>query len=294
MPAVSGFSADWLALREPADQRARAPALATGLRQWLGVRRGQTLRAVELACGTGAGLRWLAPRLGGRQHWTLHDSDPALLAALPQSLQAWATPARLGFARVGASLRLTGPRFTLRVLSRQLDLARVPLGAQLRGAQLVTASALLDLVSERWLQRLVAACRAHGCAALITLSYDGRCSWSPALSGDGQVQAGHDRHQRMDKGFGPAAGPTAAGLAARAFRAAGYRVQLRRSDWCLGPEQSALQTALAQGWAEAAGATLPAQARLFEAWLSRRLALCRAGRSTLQVGHLDLLALPPA
>ncbi|MCB1771612.1 MAG: class I SAM-dependent methyltransferase, partial [Candidatus Competibacteraceae bacterium] len=75
---MNGFSATWLALREPVDAASRNRALTNRLIEWRG--RMDTLRVLDLASGTGANFRFLAPLLGGEQHWRLVDHDPALLA----------------------------------------------------------------------------------------------------------------------------------------------------------------------------------------------------------------------
>src|SRR5438128_5144077 len=75
---MSGFSADWLALREPFDSRARSPAVVDAVASFFEPQ--QSVRAIDLACGTGSTLRALSPRLPPRQSWTLVDNDPSLLA----------------------------------------------------------------------------------------------------------------------------------------------------------------------------------------------------------------------
>src|SRR5581483_1374987 len=102
------------------------------------------------------------------------------------------------------------------------------------GSQLVTASALLDLVSDRWLSELAASCRTAGAAALFALTYDGRSTCDPGEPEDEDIRALMNRHQRNnDKGFGRAAGPDAAAAAVRAFESSGYRVRTESSDWAL-------------------------------------------------------------
>src|SRR5690606_5694169 len=74
---MSGFSPDWLALREPADHASiNAAVRAACVRVFAGR---DIVRIVDLGCGTGSNLRSLAPALGVRQHWSLIDNDPALL-----------------------------------------------------------------------------------------------------------------------------------------------------------------------------------------------------------------------
>ncbi len=67
-----------------------------------------------------------------------------------------------------------------------MDLSMLDDRAIFDGRALVTASALLDLVSERWLRALAARCAGHGAAVLFALSYDGRIVCSPEDPDDGR------------------------------------------------------------------------------------------------------------
>lgn len=278
---MSGFSAGWLALREPADARARAAALERGLAEALAARDrrpGTPWLGADLASGTGSNVRHLAPRLPGPQRWRLLDQDPGLLE-----------DAR------GRCAGLRGADGSPVVIETQvLDLSRAAvLAGACRGASLVTASALLDLVSEAWLADLAAACAGAGAVALLALDYDGRRACAPGEAGDAAALAAFNQHQRSDKGFGPALGPRATDAAADAFAARGFRVQRARSDWRLGPGDGGLQAAVLRGWAEAARDAQPGARATLEAWQARREAHLAAGASRLQVGHQDLLAVPP-
>lgn len=229
---------------------------------------------MDLGSGTGSNLRWLAPRLGGLAAWTLVDHDPELLARSGESGVE-------GVPGVASVERVVG------------DLAREGLEAALR-ADLVTASALLDLVSEAWLERLVAVCATARAAALFALTWDGGIEWDgPSDPGDALVRAAVSDHQRSDKGVGPALGPTAAPAAARLFHDAGYATTLVPSPWRLAAADRALAHALLAGWADAAAAQRPADAVRIRAWEERRRGTL-AGEFGLLVGHLDLLALPPS
>src|SRR4029078_10130503 len=79
---------------------------------------------------------------------------------------------------------------------------------------LVTASALLDLVSKTWLERLAAETVARSISVYATLSYDGRVELAPLDPFDASIVAAVNAHQRTDKGFGTALGPAAGGRAA--------------------------------------------------------------------------------
>ena len=92
---MSGFSAQWLDLREPVDHRSRNVELGRRLaRHFEGWR---PITVVDLGCGTGSNLRATAPLLGPDQSWTLVDYDQALLDAAGERLD-----------RLGRRLRQAG------------------------------------------------------------------------------------------------------------------------------------------------------------------------------------------
>ena len=177
---MSGFDARWLALREPADHRARAngglhprqmpmPGLgapvdsrAVSAALLLPGERRVDRETVYRLC------RWLAPRLGGRQCWTCLDHDPALLAALPHRVARWAGTQGLAAQTHAGAVRIVpgeGAEWLLRW--RRADLATPALEIAVETADVVTAAALVDLVSASWLDRLVDACARRRAAVLL-------------------------------------------------------------------------------------------------------------------------------
>ena len=220
---MSGFSAEWLHLREPFDHAARETSAAAldlpgRLARWRKRSPGEPLAVIDLACGHGANLRALAPSLGGAQHWRLVDHDPRLLAAVPEALAEWARGREYRFMLEGGAgdeetIDVTGPDFHARVVCQHLDLARDLASLDFGETPLVTASALLDLVSAPWLQALIHKARAARAALLFGLTVDGRTAWNPADPGDERVHGLFSQHQRRDKGFGPALGSQAAAVA---------------------------------------------------------------------------------
>lgn len=267
---MSGFDADWLALREPADARARSTSLADALADWLALRCDRrAARILDLGCGSGANPRWLAPRLGLAQRWVCVDDDARLLAGL-------AADAALDF-----------------VAAQRHDLARgfAPLEAEPR--DLVTASALLDLVSADWLDALLAFASSARAAVLFALNCDGRVAIGPAHPADAGVFAAFAAHQRRDKGFGPALGSEAPSRVERALRSLGYEVRGAASDWRIGAEEPALAREWLAGVASAAREQEPSADASIAEWLARRTAQADAGALRITVGHRDLLGLPP-
>lgn len=261
------IDADWLALREPADARARdaaAPALLPPLLAHLSESAGPGgLRIVDLGAGTGANLRWLASRLPDpdRQHWMLLDHDPRLLARGP--VQATAVRADVA------------------------DLAQVL--ADLGGADLITTAALLDLLDRRELAAIVDAVVAAQRPALFSLTVTGDVELDPVDAQDGPLAEAFDAHQRRDE----RPGPDSAAVTAALFRERGWAVQLARTAWQLRADrESALVSAWLEGRVEAAVEHRPELATVAADWLARRREQLDSGQLAAVVGHVDLLALP--
>ena len=282
----------WLRLREPADVAARSEALTRAVGDALPA--GKPVCVLDLGTGTGSNVRYLAERLPGRQRWLAVDRSAALLAELPGRMSSWGA-ARGYAARIESGRCIVrGAHLECDVETRQRDLATLDDREIFAGRHLVTASALLDLVSEPWLRALAAQCRADGALALFAITYNGRFSCAPVEAEDEDVRDLINRHQKTDKGLGGrAAGPDAGACAERCFAEAGYRVRREPSDWALGPAEGDVQRLLIEGWADAATQMAPDRASTLARWRARRLAHVAAGRSRVVVGHDDLAAWPP-
>jgi hypothetical protein len=226
---------------------------------------------LDLAAGTGANLRYLTPRLAGDQEWLLVDSDEALLTK----------------AKVVQAFRLAHVETRLMDLS-EIDHPDVKTLFKRRG--LVTASALLDLVSETWLRGLARHCHGQAAPLLFALTYDGRIHCSPEEPEDASIRVLVNRHQRLNKGFGDALGPEASDRAEQILVTQGYHVERETSDWVLSHESAELQRALIDGWTHAAVEIAPEEASPIRRWNLRRLKHVNEGRSTIVVGHVDLAA----
>ncbi|MFU8850820.1 SAM-dependent methyltransferase [Micromonospora sp. SL1-18] len=260
--------ADWLGLREPADAAARSADLVEAVRRRLPADRPVIVH--DLGSGTGSMARWLAPRLPGPQHWVLHERDPDLLALAATELYA-----------------ADGSPVT--VATRSSDITRLG-AAELADAHLVTASALLDMLTVEEVERTVDACAGH--PTLFALTVVGRVELTPADPLDAALTAAFNAHQRRTTDGRTLLGPDAVDATVSAFRRRGIDVRVRPSPWRLGPEQPALTAEWLLGWLDAAGEERPELTGAVGAYRNRRLGELAAGRLHVVLHHADLLAGP--
>jgi hypothetical protein len=267
---MSGFSAEWLALRESYDLRARNPIVLDAVVASFASL--DAINVIDLACGSGSTVRALSSRLPARQRWDLVDNDQRLLTL------ACTTKSTDDVRRNVVPLDLSG-NFEV-VLDGKKNV--------------VTISALLDLVSENWLNRFAHHVASHALPVYAALTYDGRIDLSPADPLDATIAFAVNAHQRTDKGFGPALGPSAAAAAISMFEALGYSVVRGSSDWLIGTADQAIQLELLAGWATAASEVEALPRCDIDNWLARRKDGVNARASTMRVGHVDFFATPIA
>jgi hypothetical protein len=262
----------WLALREQADHVARSSALAEDVRR--GLLSDRPLVIHDLASGTGAMLRWLAPRLPGPQHWIAHDVDTDLLAVIEQ-----------------APHPLAADRAPVTIEVRPQDVTRLGSGA-LAEADVITSSALLDLLTADELERFVTTCAAPGCAVLITMSVTGAVRLRPRHRLDAAITRAFNAHQRRTTGGRTLLGPDAADAAVRMFAGLGREVVTRPSPWRLGADTSALSRAWLAGRVDAVREQEPGWSAALDDYAAQREADLASGRLRVVVGHCDLLVRP--
>ena len=235
---MSGFSIDWLDLREAADRRAREDNLLEQAKHWLETdsAQGTGRTAVDLGAGTGSTLRAFSTsstQATDRKSlsWRLVDQDAQLLAEARR--------------RHGGSHRLETHELDL------TDIAALPL----KDAHLITASALFDLVSADFIETLVGALQSQSQQQPVgfyaALNYDGTTRWTPAHPLDEAVLIAFNHDQQRDKGFGVALGPDAGPYMERVFNSSGFRVFTTNSPWELDGTDSNLVNALISGIGDA-------------------------------------------
>jgi SAM-dependent methyltransferase len=276
---MSGFSPEWLRLRESADANARNRDIANAVSARFAQR--ETLTVVDLGCGTGANLRATASLLPNTQTWTLVDSNAALLACARTELASWSDQAESD----GTLLRLKKGHASITVNFKSSDLATELESVFEHAPALVTASAFFDLVSEPFIRKLALRCSEARSAFYAVLTYNGVQRWNPHRPADNQIASAFHSHQLRDKGFGAAAGPLASSELADQFRHNGYLVQEGESPWVLGRNDRMLIEELMRGHAMAAGETGLVDAKTLETWV-------KVQRSGAEIGHTDTFAVP--
>jgi hypothetical protein len=295
---MSGFSAAWLALREPVDHRSRNAMLQNQvidfLHQCAPVVPG-LLHITDLGSGTGSNLRALAPHFGAMQSWTLVDYDAELLHAARTTLLSWAdgvldsaTSSSIrkvrSFSESVEPLVITKNMKTITVQFRCADLLADYRSILNEPADLVTAAAFFDLVAEPWL--------AEFCAALTkplytVLTYDGEETWGPPNALDTDVLRAFHAHQSTDKGFGAALGPRAAERLQSLLQGRGFTTVCAPSPWRMDYRDRALIEQLALGTASAVREIGMLANSAIDQWEQARLQA-----SHCEIGHIDLFAYP--
>jgi len=269
-PAAPGPQTDarWLELRVQADNAARALTAGTLLPRLVHhlttIKAGDSgVEVIDLGSGTGANQRWLAPRLPFGQRWLLIDQDEAL-----QHHQPLAPRTRLLTADVGI---LTS------VLQRHSS------------AQLVTCSALLDVLTLAQLEAISSALTASRQPALFSLTVTGAIELLPAHSLDAHLIRAFNDHQRR----GRRAGPDALQILTRALGVTGSMLWTTETPWRLDRHADGefVRRFLTDRVA-AAVAHDPGLDAVGAQWLALRLAQLAEHALEIIVGHRDVLVLP--
>jgi trans-aconitate methyltransferase len=295
---MSGFSAAWLALREPVDHRSRNAILQNQVVDFLHQRApvvSGLLHITDLGSGTGSNLRALAPHFGAMQCWTLVDYDANLLRAARTTLLNWADgvldsniPNLIGevrgFSGPVEPLVVTKNMKTITVQFRCADLLADYRSVLNEPADLITAAAFFDLVAEPWL--------AEFCATLTkplytVLTYDGQETWNPPNALDADVLRAFHAHQATDKGFGAALGPRGAARLQALLQSQGFTTACAPSPWRMDHHDRALIEQLARGTAGAAREMGMLENSVIDQWEQ-----ARRQASHCEIGHIDLFAYP--
>ena len=234
---MTGFSIDWLDLRESADLQARDKSLIKLAVRWLeNISSPDQLPLIlDLGSGTGSTVRSFDRVLDAESlsaHWRLIDNDPSLLSEAKRRYET-----------------------SNRIETCLADLSNIQ-EISFQNVNLVTTSALLDLVSANFIRDLAQTVKAESHETAIALysalNYDGTAKWNPQHPLDEKMLSIFNKDQLRDKGFGPALGPGASECFKDEFKAMGFTIMTANSPWKLEPNDHELTTSLIDGFAEVA------------------------------------------
>ena len=269
---MSGFSIEWLNLREVSDHRARDKNLLKNAVDWLNNLQTKDRVIVDLGSGTGSTIRCLqrfTTQLPSIQ-WRLVDNDPEVLAeAIDRHSNDYSVESFL------------------------VDLSetqKLPLDS----VSMITASALFDLVSENFIQELCQLVKGKNdyrpVGLYSALNYDGCIKWTPSHPLDAAILVNFNTDQRRDKGFGPALGPDASDFLQSQFNVTKFQCLSANSPWLLDSGDYLITESLINGISEVALQTDGLTNSDVLSWKAFRMKNIRTGSCFL--GHTDILVLP--
>lgn len=259
---MSGFDVNWLNLREPLDALARDQHLLQKAAKFVRSTKRQTI--IDMGSGTGSTLRAIAPLIPDA-HWSLVDNDKLLL-------------------QEAARRHPQNDHITYQTADLN-DLASLSLGE----ADLVSASALFDLCSKEFIERLGSELSKFKIGLYAALNYNGEIAFDIPHPDDPVMVELFNYHQCSDKGFGPALGPESAHTLGALLTKAGYEVETAQSDWIIDENAAELHRLFVDGLVSAVTETGKLEQDRIRKWLEFRVG--QAGTRCV-VGHSDVLALP--
>ncbi|MFF1877909.1 SAM-dependent methyltransferase [Leifsonia sp. NPDC058230] len=271
MSEIIEVSTDWLALREAEDAGARSRELALEAARRVGP---GPIVVHDLGSGTGSMMRWLAPMLPGPQTWVLHDWNPSLTERATDGI---------------APRDRDGHPVSVR--SHSGELAQLRPG-DLDGASLVTASALLDVLTSKEVHAIANACIAVGRPVLLSLSVTGEVYLDPRDARDEAFESSFNAHQRRLVNGRRLLGRHGAAIARGIFLRARWNVRPVDTLWRLGHHDPLLLREWFDGWVDAAVEERPDLRAEARAYRELRSAQLRRGELSAVVVHTDLLAWP--
>lgn len=265
----------WLDLRSPFDDAARSDSLhlvdrvAAALRDQL-EDTSAPVTAVDIGAGTGNSARWFAQHLATRLpgttlRWVLLDADDQGLVLARQKM----SDAKTVVADITQLPGLIG------------ELRTEP---EYAGPLVMTASAVLDVLTQVDVDAIVEALVQHSGCGLFLLSINGDWRIDPTDSDDDYIKQTFADHQQRDERLGADGARTLI----EAARRAGLATQSHVTTWHMAaPEDGQMIERFLRERVAAVIDHQPQQQDLATAWLQRRMGQLSQGL-TIEVDHLDV------
>jgi hypothetical protein len=267
--AVTVVDPDWLAARVAADNDARAATLSTLLPQLINYlidtdAPDPTVHIIDLGAGTGANQRWLAPRLPIPQRWLHLDHNPIISRAEPL------------------------PAETV-IIDAGVEALDQLLASSHARRQLVTCSALLDVLTTEQIKAVCQTVIDNRVPAFFSLTVTGELTMSPTDPHDRLLLSAFNDHQRR----AGRVGPDASALTVDLLCAAEFALTTQQTPWRLTTDRGpAFLDQVLEERLAAAVVQEPALAATAASWLELRRTQLAAGLLRVELDHCDVLGLP--
>jgi len=263
---------DWLVETEQMDGQSVNEMVLGEVHRWLGSRSrsgGASLRITELGCGIGGNRRRLSQGLTAPQHWTMVEFNPDVAEYFRKQFKIDADD-------------------TTDLVCPQGDAAN-DCARHVDGADLLILSGRSATLPQPALLDVLAKARQQGTAVYAALQPTGFVKFEPESTDDQSI------HQMAS-----ASGMPQAAALIEAMEETGFRVLKGESDWIVqGVNESfwhsrgrKLQRHFLQRYLGAARRNHPDQAAGLLAWANKRSVLIERKKTTITVGHADILAIP--
>jgi hypothetical protein len=164
--------------------------------------------------------------------------------------------------------------------------------ADLEGASLVTASALLDVLTASEAHAIVEACVGVGAPTLLSLSVTGEVELRPWDARDKLFETAFNAHQRRQVHDRRLLGRYGAPIVRGLFELAGWKVRTARTSWRIAHTEPRLLAEWFDGWTDAAEEQSPTLREAAAGYRGLRTSQLDRGELSAVVYHLDLLAWP--
>ena len=270
---------------EAIDRRFRNGDVSDALTGWFSGR--SALRVLDLACGTGANMRALAPILPPDQDWIMLTGSEAEEEQVRDLLFRWAPAAE----EIAGGLKIERQGLRIAVRFERHDVAASGTMPDCEAAGLVVLDQNALRLTTSTFAAIANACARMGAVVHARCLYDGRIKLQPHHPADAQMTAALHRRLMEQTPLGAASGPLAASQLAERLELAGYSVIEGPGNAVLkaaGPQgtDGALMRAILSQMAEAQRAVARGHDKMIDTWAARP-------RTVMEISKTDLVAFPP-
>jgi len=289
LPTDTNFSTDWLEERRRFDAAARNASVEAACLQYAA--QFQTLSLVDIGAGDGAVFSYLSPKLPPKQNWSLVELNPQLLQSARSRLLHWANGHGYTVEKEASDHLLFQRgerRLSVQLIKGSfLELQRL---LPLEHYDLVTASAVFDLLSRPMLANLLESWQHNRLALYATLHYQSM-EYFPGQAEDRPVIEAFERHMQRQQDFGRALGPDCCAALSELMEYYFRQAPIAGpSPWLIRPGDVAMHRHLF-AFIENSLADFAPETEV-ESWIQSKEALLDSGQLRLQVEHCDHFIAP--